>query len=334
MAFNCKILADSVNQSGNRLTTFEITFPRVILAELNTHRMLSRNAASSRAIPTKKLIQRVLDDPFIPEFRLNQKGMQAGDALAEDHSQDAVKHWLEQRDRAVATARSMHEFNIHKQYVNRLLEPWMWATVIVSATDWQNFFSLRCHPDAEPSFQRIATMMREAREASEPVSLAEGEWHRPLMFTEDRDEVRFYLTSPEWNDPVDPTEVDDELVDEYLNWVCVGRCARVSYLTHDGIRDIVADIELAKRLSKSGHWSPFEHVACASSGDRYGNFNGWWQFRKLFVCEGWEGGAAYMSRADEPKPDLSGEPLSMDAEIELSRTVPDFIRNHRKQEGE
>lgn len=280
MAFEAKILADSISPSGCRLTTLEITFPRVILAELNTHRMLSRNAASSRAIPTEKLIQRVLDDPFIPEFRLNQKGMQAGEALDDADAKEAQLEWLDARDNAVDAARKMHGLSIHKQYVNRVLEPWMWATVIVSATDWENVWHLRCHPDAEPSFQKIAYMMRDLMDGNTPTQIGENDWHLPLIFDEDISEAM-------------GCEIGVAAVLKRLARVSVGRCARVSYLTHDGKRDQQADIDLCDRLASSGHWSPFEHAATplTSNHDAFhesgycGNFKGWTQYRKYFPNE-------------------------------------------------
>jgi thymidylate synthase ThyX len=264
VAFEAKILADSISPSGHRLTTFELTFPRVILAEFNTHRMLSRNAASSRAIPTEKLIQRVLDDPFVPDFRLNQKGMQAGEVLADEDAEQARAFWINQRNQAVSHARTMHGLEVHKQYVNRLLEPWMWCTVIASATDWANLFHLRCDPQAEPSFQTIAGMAKDLYLSNEPREIGYGEWHLPL------------------------TDGDDfgNLPDIEIAKVSVGRCARVSYLTHDGKRDIAADIELHDRLAASGHWSPFEHVAMPHRFPRgSGNFLGWEQYRKRFQNE-------------------------------------------------
>jgi hypothetical protein len=266
VAFSARILADSVNPMGNRLTTFELTFPRVILAEFNTHRMISRNAASSRAIPTEKLIQRVLDDPFIPDFRLNQKGMQAGEALPDDEAQDAVERWLTMRDVMAVEAKRLHALSVHKQYVNRLLEPWMWVTVIASATEWANLFHLRCSPEAEPSFQRIACMARDLYLSSEPAELFPGDWHLPLT------------------NCGEGACDDGDMPDEFLIKCSVGRCARVSYLTHDGQRDPQSDIDLHDRLAASGHWSPFEHVATPEEGV-FGNFVGWRQYRKSFANE-------------------------------------------------
>jgi hypothetical protein len=261
--FNVKILADSIGPTGVRLTTAEITLPRCILAEFHTHRRIladdylegggqTINAASSRAIPTEKLIQRVLDDPFVPEFRENKKGMQAGEALDHDQASIAKGMWLQDRDCQVECARAFHQLNIHKQYVNRLIEPWMWCTIIVTATDWSNMFHLRTAPTAEPSFQTIAKMFWDLYSTSEPRELKFDEWHLPLIERVDW-EIAEELRESWWVDN-GAKEVD------ILKKVSVGRCARISYLTHDGKRDVMEDIRLCEMLAKSGHWSPFEHV--------------------------------------------------------------------------
>jgi thymidylate synthase ThyX len=300
MGFDAKVLADSVSPAGHRLTTLEATFPRFILAELNTHRVFSRNSASSRAIPIAKQLRRVLDEPYVPiEFGSNQPGMQAGPPLGGAKRDAAEAEWLRARDDAVrrvlalvtdpATAdgdlldvlaeveeairtkrRPDGWLNVHKQVANRLLEPFMWHTVIVTATEWDNFWNLRCHPDAQPEIRLIAERMRAARQASEPEQLGEGEWHLPLVRSEDREQV---------------TVVED------LIKISAGRCARVSYLTHAGVRDLAADIELHDRLLESGHMSPLEHPARPLAADELeesewsGNFRGWFSYRKTIAEE-------------------------------------------------
>lgn len=262
MAYSVKILADSVNPSGCRLTTFELTYPRNIHSELLTHRMFSRNSASSRAIPVEKLIKRVEDDPFVPiNWGKNQKGMVAGEELAGQERIDAECTWLNLRDHAVIAAKLLLEIGAHKQNVNRLLEPWMWITVIVTATDWDNFYRLRTAADAEPHFQKLAKMMREVQEGSQPKEQRAFEWHLPLVRGEDR-EFR-----PEGHN---------------LALLSAARCARVSYLTHAGIRDPLEDYRLHDQLLASGHMSPFEHPAMALAGsERVANFRGWIQYRRL-----------------------------------------------------
>ena len=297
MAFDVKVLADSRSPAGYRLTTLEATFPRFILAEFNTHRAFSRNSASSRAIPIAKQVRRVLEQPYVPiEFGSNQPGMQAGAALTGEAKQEAENEWLRARDAAVRHVLGLvtspdevpaetelldylgqieaickaHDqrpewLNVHKQVANRLLEPFMWHTVIVTATDWDNFWNLRCHPDAQPEIRKVATMMREEVAASSPVDLGWDEWHLPLVRKSDRDEV------------------DSE---EDLIKISAGRCARVSYLTHSGTRDHEADIALHDRLLDSGHMSPMEHPARPLSrfelknGESIGNFRGWHSYRK------------------------------------------------------
>jgi hypothetical protein len=262
MAYSAKVLKDSVAPSGVRLTTLEVSFPRIVLAEFNTHRMFSRNSASSRAIPVEKMLERVRTDPFVPVYwGKNQKGMQANQELQLHEQEEALARWMLARDRAIEGAVSLLEAGIHKQITNRLLEPFLWHTVIVSATDWTNFFNLRCHPDAQPEIRIIAEMMRDTLATSTPEQKYVGEWHLPLIGDDEGDI---------WSCSI-----------ETVKKISVGRCARVSYLTHDGKREPQADIDLAEKLQQSGHMSPCEHAAEAISEDvYYGNFRGWKQYRK------------------------------------------------------
>lgn len=266
--YQAKILADSCGPSGARITTFEVTYPRFVHAEFMTHREFSRNSASSRAIPVEKMIERVCADPAMPVWwGKNQTGMQAREELVGDELARVQEAWLNARDNAVSSALELMKLGLHKQLANRLVEPWMWITVIASATQTSNFFALRCHPDAQPEIAKAAYMMRDAFEASVPRDLGAGEWHLPLV--PDRDAL-----------------LDAGHDEETIALIACGRCARVSYLTHDGKRDPQADIELALRLIRSGHMSPFEHAAEALPTDlRLGNFCGFKQYRKRISNE-------------------------------------------------
>lgn len=271
--YSCKILRDSealtygtYGAKRVRLTTFEITFPRIILAELNTHRALARNSASTRAIPTAKLIARVSDNPFAPTYwGKNQKGMSTDEQISDHLKPEALKIWLEARDLAVEQAQKLLDLGVAKQTAGRLLEPFMWQTAIVSATSTENLFKLRCHPSAQPEFRTTATMMQEALKHSTPTFLQPGEWHIPMVS-------------------------DDELgnlTTDVLLKIATGRLARVSYLTHDGKRDLSQDERLHDDLKNSGHWSPFEHCAKVdNNGYRLSNFDApWVQYRKFFAGE-------------------------------------------------
>lgn len=258
MPYHAEVLLDSINPAGQRLTTFVLRFPRFVLPEFNTHRMFSRNASSSRAIPTAKLMQQLREAPVVPvEWGRNQSGMQAREVLDAAGAASAEAEWLRARDTALVHAEHLRATGVHKQIVNRLLEPWMWASVIVSSTTYDNFFTLRCHPDAQPEIKRLADLMRVAYGASTPELRMPGEWHLPFVGLDDLG-----------------------LSLEEQKQVSVARCARVSYLTHVGTRDIDADKVLHQRLLDAGHWSPFEHVAVAAAGDtRYNNFSGWQAYR-------------------------------------------------------
>lgn len=319
MGFDAKVLADSRSPAGHRLTTLEATFPRFVLAEFNTHRVFSRNSASSRAIPIAKQLRRVLEDPYVPvEFGANQPGMQAGDPLTGERREAAEREWLGARDDAVRRvlglvtdpgaisadddllevlqeaevairnrAQPSEWLNVHKQVANRLLEPFMWHTVIVTATEWDNFWNLRCHPDAQPEIRLIAEKMRGAASASDPVEIGWDEWHLPLVNPEDREQV---------------ASIED------LIKISAGRCARVSYLTHAGKRDPDADIELHDRLLESGHMSPLEHparpltAAELAEGEWNGNFRGWRSYRKGISGESNPLGPTVPARASAEQP--------------------------------
>jgi thymidylate synthase ThyX len=247
-----------------------VRYPRFIHSEMMTHRVFSRNAASSRAIPIKKMIAAVREEPALPVYwGRNQTGMSAREAVTPEVEALARAEWESALEDALAHAERLAEkdIDLHKQLVNRLLEPFAWITVIITATDWANFFTQRCHPDAQPEIKHVAEMMLAQYRASIPAPVALGRWHLPLIQDDER-----------------------TLPDEQLCKLSVARCARVSYLTHDGKRDIERDLDLYEKLlggGANGHWSPFEHVATPAldAQARSGNFTGWEQYRKRFPEE-------------------------------------------------
>lgn len=267
---SAKILADSITDGGSRLVTWEWTYPRMIHAEIMTHRVISRNAASSRAIPAAKLRRNILDAPATHvSWGANQKGMQASAEVADPAV--ALAWWLRGRDAMAAHHEEGEALGLHKQVVNRVIEPWMHITVISSMTSHANLFHLRRHADAEPNFRLLAALAWEAFNDNLPTYVEPGDWHLPMIDAEDRAVL----------------SLDD------LRKVSVGRCARVSYLTHDGRRDHAEDIALHDRLAATAcndetpmHASPLEHVAVAVGGrERHANFEGWRQYRALFARE-------------------------------------------------
>jgi thymidylate synthase ThyX len=250
-----KVIADSISPQGDRLTTFILTFPRIILAEFNTHRMFSRNSASSRAIPFEKMVKSVQENPFIPiAWQKDHKGMQGNEYVtSEEEIQRRIDIWLTSRDWAIKTAKYLYQEDVTKQLCNRLLEPFMWHTVIMTSgkEGLENFFDLRDHEAAEIHIQELARKMKEVYNQSKPKQLQAGEWHIPFG-----DE--WYSASSSFNLKVS-----------------TAKCARVSYTVvgEEGKEpNYDNDLKLHDRLLESGHFSPFEHCAKAMSDTEYNNF--------------------------------------------------------------
>jgi hypothetical protein len=285
------------------LSTLLLRYPRPIHAEFMTHRVMSRNAASSRAIPVAKLIQDVIDDPFVPlHWGANQKGMQADqecDAAISNWTQWGMgpvltneRAWLLARDAAVAAASAFSKAGYHKQIVNRILEPYAHITVVVSSTEWSNFLALRDHKDAEPHIQILAREVRKELDREDNIQTLEpGEWHLPFV-----DEGDFYGTQK-------GKFIDFEEALQLAIKKSVACCASTSYKTVDGF-DMTLEkaIELHDKLVGSAplHASPAEHVAQADEWEVYadltgkvgwqndiqhGNFEGFRQYRKMLPNE-------------------------------------------------
>ena len=295
MTITAKIIADSISPKGIRLTTMQLRYPKFIHGEFMTHRMFSRNASSSRAIPVERMIEDVMRDPAMPVFwGKNQAGMQAREELLPGDIRAAKHQWLIAREDAVSGARRMHELGVHKQIVNRIIEPWLHINVVVTATEWANFYALRRHPDAQPEIKALADAMWEAQQASTPERLQPGQWHLPYFDL--RKDVNLLPTRPEgdvtpWSDWFNTLAIK----------VSVARCARVSYLTHDGKQpNVEEDLKLHDRLVGSTplHASPAEHQATPDdmhyvegawldwrTPREHGNLRGWRQYRKMLPNE-------------------------------------------------
>jgi thymidylate synthase ThyX len=291
------ILASKSGLTGVTLYTFVLTYPRIILPEVNTHRALSRNTASSRAIPSKKQRDRVINEPFIPlHIGQNQRGMQAGVELKGWRRTAAIKTWEWARYPSVLASWILEKLGAHKQVVNRIVEPWTWTQQVVTATDLKNVFKLRNHSDAEPHFEILAKRMKEQVSWAETWFDVLG-WGSSNMLERRLDanmELKGIgsiqtLHNGEWHLPFVDTQELREITDwDVLKKISTARCARTSYyLPESGARsDLNRDLELCGRLSDSGHWSPFEHVATPSTTfDYIGNFRSWKQYRKEFQEE-------------------------------------------------
>lgn len=286
MTISAQMIRDSISEEEHRPSTLMLRYPRFIHAELMTHRVLSRNASSSRAIPVGRMIEDLRRDPAMPVFwGSNKPGMQAGEELDNQSIDQLKSNWLNSMENAIHSAQQMVDSGLHKQIANRILEPWAHINVIVTATEWSNFFALRRHPDAQPEMKALADAIYDALQASTPTLLKHGEWHTP--FVDDGSEAG----------GTDAASLEDKIK------VSVARCARVSYLTHDGKQTTFEeDIALYDRLVRSEliHASPAEHQCTPDEIDSYaiepeeskwrnptlhGNLVGWQQYRKLLPNE-------------------------------------------------
>lgn len=302
--YKVRVIADSfvrvpihLNPLGYvRIVTLLIILPRIVLAEFNTHRLFSRNSASSRAIPIEKMIQKVLDNPFIPDrFPRKHKGMQANEWVNPEHIEYSIwQHvWLMARDAAVAIVRLMDRMGISKQLANRILEPFIMHEIVATATEWDNFLALRAHEDAQNEIRIAAELILEALNESTPQELLPGEWHMPFGDQFDWEKLE---------DSLQQLQISEDMpkgVEDLRRRITTARCARTSYDTFDGTKhDYAADAKLHARLRDQGHWSPFEHVAQAMTPEEYelyshtspdfveygwcANLRGFKQLRKLY----------------------------------------------------
>lgn len=294
-----KIIADSINSSGDRITTYELEYPRWILAELDTHRMLSKNTASSRAVPISSVLEQVANNTAMPvEWGTNNPGMVSNDQLDDARKSSAEMVW-----RAAARAASSFaeiigdkaNLNIHKQLTNRLTETFTMSKTVLTGTEFANFFNLRDHADAQPEFRELAKCMREAMVQSTPMKLNAGQWHLPYI---EFSNGKYYASGA-------------ELDLETAKRVSASCCAQVSYRKLDDSIDKAIKVFDMLKLSdpnyRQKHSSPSEHQATPM--DDYsrafhactwqpgithvrrdgslwsGNFRGWIQFRQLIPNE-------------------------------------------------
>lgn len=294
-----RVLADSISPSGVRMTTMEIEYPRFILAELNTHRMLSKNSASSRAIPVKAMHEHIRANTAGPVYwGINQPGMKAKEEVTGADLTWVKYIWAKARDAAIGFSQDLADLNIHKQITNRITEPWMIMKTVISGTEWANFWWLRDHPDAQPEIRELAYKMHEVYKASVPQPLNPGEWHVPYVNTyrDTHTGVLHYLDAG-----------DHYITAEQARIISASCCAQVSYRKSDDSYAKAQKVYAMLIESEPAHASPVEHQATpmyhfnqeegsdlwedgVTHQDRKGqvwsgNLRGWIQHRKLIPGE-------------------------------------------------
>lgn len=285
------ILADSIERIGNnRITTWQLTFPRFILAEMNTHRILSKNSASSRAIPFNKMVEQVENDPFIPiKWMKDHKGMQGEEFITDERELESCKRaWLRARNNSLADARNLNhhslystegkltnDVNVTKQLCNRLLEPFLWHTIILTGTEFENFFALRAHPMAEIHLQDLAYKMLDVYNASTPKELKAGQWHIPFGDNITMENLR--------------THKDEELM-EFTDWhkvkIATAKCAQVSYMKfgsddYEDLIDLHDSLFIRPYNGKRGIREINDPIHCFDDKTEVLTSEGWKLFKNL-----------------------------------------------------
>ena len=305
-----KIITDSISKhTGQRITTFELDYNRYIHGELMTHRVFSRNSSSSRAIPIQTMINHIKATTAMPiHWGKNQSGMQAREEIV--NKGYAKNYWLGARDSAIEHAKLLSQLGLHKQIVNRILEPYQMMKVVVTATSFDNWFNLRLHEDAQPEIHELAKVMYEALALSEPVELSHGEWHLPYIERQrdEEGELKYFV----YNQDEDPSseayghQYYVPLTLEQAQKISCSCAAQVSYRKSD--TSIEKAIAIYDKLVNSSpvHASAFEHCATPTTGAYFeygmvdfstldkgvthvninmeacsGNFTNWIQYRQL-----------------------------------------------------
>ena len=281
------VICDSISEQGVRLTTFEIEYPRIVMSEFNTHRSVSKNSSSSRAIPVSKMLEHTKNINLKPVYFGSKKsGMQAGDELVGEDLQYAKSTWESALHSMVHSAKILDDCGVAKEVTNRLVEPFQLVKVVCTATDWDNFFNLRLHPDADPNICMLAYKMYQAMQESKPIELKAGEWHLPYV-------------NIGWNGKGEMCYADDDFnfveLEQAIK-LSAASCASVSYRTEgmtlekaDKIFDMLIKAEVV-------HSSPFEHLATPVKP----KFN---ELGKVRVnCsepQSWEDGVTHMNKQGE-----------------------------------
>lgn len=256
---SAKIVCDSVNSHGDRLTTIQVRLPKYLLQEIARHRVFSLSFNSARAIPAKVLRQSA---NYKPKYWCkNQPGMSGGSELT------GLRLILVKVVWGILTANTkvghflLQSLGLHKQFTNRWLEPIVYVDGVITSTEWSNFIELRCHPAAQPEMQELASIIWGLLVTNKPQLLKEGGWHLPYIDEEDRS--------------IYPLEK--------LRLISAGRCARVSYGFQDK-KNSKGDLARAKLLKESSHWSPYEHIGLSVNNScQSGNFKNWGQYRKILL---------------------------------------------------
>lgn len=295
MEIKAEIIAHSKSSvNGKEIVTFELEYPRFIHSELMTHRLFSRNAASSRAIPVAKMIEQVRNEPATPvHWGKNQSGMQAKEEVT--NKINSLGHWIDAASSAAYYADKLKHHGLHKQVVNRILEPFQMMKTVLTATEFDNFFWLRKHPDAQPEIKLLAEEMWEELKESEPQTLLPGMWHLPYVDTMLLNDENGNLCQQVYFCQHEGKMMETSL--ECALAISASCCAQVSYRKLDDSLEKAKDIFDKLIESKPCHASPTEHQATPMQrGGEFWDEDGEYSLNCSHSSDGWEEGITHSDR--------------------------------------
>ena len=296
---SAKVIADSINETGQRLTTFELEFPRLILSECNTHGAIEKNTSSSRAIPVSKMLDHILEQNLKPiYFGSKKSGMQAGNELESISLEVAKGLWEDSLEKAVFYANQLDALGVAKEVTNRITEPYQLIKAVWSATDWDNWFNLRLEKDADPNICMLAFKMHEAMSKSDPILLKKGDYHLPYVesWTEKDTGKKVYSYVDNYGEYV---WMNLEQAIKYS----VASCAQVSYRSEGMTLEKAEKIWNMLVKSEVVHASPLTHIATPivkhwdKTGDTFDVFiNKEKSYNIPRFVDTWEQGVTHMRR--------------------------------------
>lgn len=276
---SAKIVADSVGETSKaRITTFELVMPKCLIAQFNKHTLIRNSAESSRARPTQQILEQIQMDPYLPsQWHYRKRGMQPADPMSTGDAGKMSSLEAALRRNVLEIVQEMEKLKASKEDINRYLEPWMYATVVATATDWDNYWKLRLGEDAQGAHRQLAGLMYAAYNSSVPITRipvcgfhptpgsCSFPWHLPYVTEEERNTINPIL----------------------LPQLSAARCGRASYGRAGEAKTLEEDVERCQSFVRDGHWTPLEGPArlTKSGGARFGAYRAWMSLRKHYAGE-------------------------------------------------
>lgn len=271
-----KIIKDTLNAySDDRIVTFELVLPKYLVAEVNKHTVLHNSCQSSRAVPVAKMIQSVEENPFIPYYwQKPHKGMQGYEYYTNENKISQLREeWLNARDNAVITAKKLQN-EVSKQTINRLLEPFMYVKMVLTGTEFGNFFNQRCPIFLNNKGNKVKSRTGLGFGVDFTSTKGQADIHLQILAEMMHNEM-YYNSNPVESFEHIPYDIGKEYPLEARLHYSASQCARISFttITDDKQFSLERNLQLAQGLIVEGHAEPFSHQAIGMNDNTYNKFS-------------------------------------------------------------